>query len=323
MVHSLDSLTGDEREAALDIGQFVLDMVGIFEPTPVADLTSAIISVCRGDVAGAAISGLSVVPYAGDLAKLTKVQRYTQSIDSAIALARSSPRFAAVLQPLLARLLNALSRLPIRRLPPSVRDAIVRMDRTIRDFLPETMWALSRCDRLTEQLLKLVFGSARNIGLLQRQNLRLVVDFLDRHHYADGNLVEWAAKLKGLDLHAVDAVEIVHLNAGERVAMYVETSRPVNRQVGEWMVKAQGAVSAANLGISGAGRSRQLFRVKSGVEVLASKAAPVGDTWTAARSTSLPVVTTQGGLRSAGPELTSGGGSQYFLPRAWEFLERM
>ncbi len=44
---------------------------------------------------------------------------------------------------LLARLLNALGWLPLHRLSPVVRDAVLRMDRAIRDFLPETMWALS------------------------------------------------------------------------------------------------------------------------------------------------------------------------------------
>ena len=324
MLTSLDSLTSAERAAALDVGQLALDVVGIFEPTPFADLTSGVISLCRGDVSSAALSGISVIPYAGDVAKLAKMPRYVASVDSAIALARSSPRFAGILSPLLARLLNALGRLPLRRLSPAVRDAVMRMDRTIRDFLPESMWALSRRDRLAEDMLKRVFGSARNVGFLQRQNMRVVVDFLDRHGYAGGNTAEWAAKIKGLDLHATDAVEVTRLRAGDRVAMYVDTAKPNDRQVGEWLVKSQGAVGAANLGISAAGRSRQVFRVKASVEVLESKAAHVADIWTTGRRADLGGVIREGQRRVLpAAELAAGGGTQYFLPRAWEFLEKL
>jgi hypothetical protein len=321
---SLDSLTSAERAAALDVGQLTLDVVGIFEPTPFADLTSAVISLCRGDVSSAAMSGISVIPYAGDVAKLARIPRYVASVDSALALARSSPRFGGILSPLLARLLNALGRLPLSRLSPPVRDAVMRIDRAIRDFLPESMWALSRRDRLAEDMLKQIFGSARHVGFLQRQNMRVIVDFLDRHGYAAGNTAEWAAKIKGLDLHAADAIGVTQLRTGDRVAMYVDTARPPDRQVGEWLVKSQGAVGTASLGISGAGRSRQLFRVKAPVEVLESRAAHVADTWTTGRRADVRVVTTQNdrqGLRAA--ELAGGGGTQYFLPRAWEFLEKL
>ena len=79
--NDLKALSPDARELLLDVGQFTLDIVGIFEPTPFADLTSGVISLCRGDIFGGVISAIAIVPYAGDLAKLAKIPRYVHVVD--------------------------------------------------------------------------------------------------------------------------------------------------------------------------------------------------------------------------------------------------
>ena len=38
----IQALSPEARELLLDVGQFTLDIVGIFEPTPFADLTSGV-----------------------------------------------------------------------------------------------------------------------------------------------------------------------------------------------------------------------------------------------------------------------------------------
>src|SRR6056297_2020620 len=71
-----DGLTPEQEEVALDIAQLTLDLVGIFEPTPFADGTNALISIGRGDWMGGGLSGLGIIPYLGDLAKAGKLPGY-------------------------------------------------------------------------------------------------------------------------------------------------------------------------------------------------------------------------------------------------------
>src|SRR5437870_1322049 len=101
----LQALSPEARELLLDVGQFTLDVVGIFEPTPFADVTSGVISLCRGEFVAGAISAIAIVPYVGDLAKLGKIPTYVRTIERTVQLARKDERFASLARPLLARLL--------------------------------------------------------------------------------------------------------------------------------------------------------------------------------------------------------------------------
>ncbi|HRQ80478.1 MAG TPA: HNH endonuclease [Azospirillaceae bacterium] len=68
----LQELQADSAKAAqelkLDLAQSALDVAGIFDPTPVSDAASALISAARGDWLGAGLSLISIVPYFGDAA---------------------------------------------------------------------------------------------------------------------------------------------------------------------------------------------------------------------------------------------------------------
>ncbi|MBI2376612.1 MAG: hypothetical protein HYV07_21630 [Deltaproteobacteria bacterium] len=56
--------------------QLGLDVAGIFDPTPLSDGVSMALSLADGDLTGAALSGVSMVPYAGDaFAKPVKLLR--------------------------------------------------------------------------------------------------------------------------------------------------------------------------------------------------------------------------------------------------------
>ena len=71
-----------ERELALDLAQAGLDTAGILDPTPTADLTSAGISLYRGDLIGAGLSTISAVPYVGDLlGKSAKMARTAKKVN--------------------------------------------------------------------------------------------------------------------------------------------------------------------------------------------------------------------------------------------------
>lgn len=97
-----------KRELAFDIGQLLLDLTGIVDPTPISDGSNALLSLARGRFWDAAISAVSIVPYIGDLAKLGKLPRYLMSIRKAIALARRDAQWALRLRPLLAKVKKLL-----------------------------------------------------------------------------------------------------------------------------------------------------------------------------------------------------------------------
>jgi hypothetical protein len=97
---------------ALDLAQLCFDVAGIADPTPVSDGTSLLISLSRGRWFDAAISGASMIPYVGDLAKAGKIPRYLKTLENAIALARQSPEAARLLTPVVSRLSRLLELLP-------------------------------------------------------------------------------------------------------------------------------------------------------------------------------------------------------------------
>lgn len=332
VARDLNSLTSDQRALLLDVGQFTLDIIGMFEPTPFADLTSGVISLMRGDLTSAAISAVSVVPYIGDVAKLGKIPKYVGIVEKAIQVARVDSRFGAMLRPLLGKLLAALDRIPVDRLAPLLRQSLERMRGAIGSFLPGGVRVASRIDQLTDDMLRRVFGSTQNIGTQQRTNVRTVVEFFDKHNVEGKNPAEWAKLLKGIDVHSIQPISVVHFRIGDLVGQYVELSRAPGRQIGQWMTLAQGAVSHRNLGLSGHGRVRKIYRIKvkagtnavETVEMLKSKAAAAADHWTTSGPKPHKAITSEDGKLIRKPaEQVSGGGDQYFLPKAWEWLEEI
>jgi len=326
-LQDIKSLSPEKRELLLDVGQFTLDIIGMFEPTPFADLTNGVISLMRGDYSGAAMSTIGVVPYVGDLAKAGKIPRYVATVDKAIQLARVDVKFGAMMRPILRKLLGALDRIPLDRIAPPLKTSLERMRRSIAQFLPGGARVASRLDQLTDEMLRRVFGSTQNIGTLQRSNVRRVVEFFDNYNVANKNPAEWAELFKGIDFHAAEPFSTVTFKGGDRVAMYVETKRPADRQIGQWMTLVQGSVSHRNLGLSGNGRVRKVYCVKkeiAGVEALKTKAAAAADHWTLSGPKPHNTVTRKNGKLDFVPALqVAGGGDQYFLPKAWDFLEEV
>lgn len=316
---ALSGLTPDQREALLDVLQLTLDVAGVIEPTPFADLSNALISFARRDWVGGGLSALGVVPYVGDLAKAGKFPQYLKAVERAVNLARESRPFAARLRPVLDKLRAVIDRLPWGKLPAPVRAAAERLRRLIDDFVPPGWRAAARLDALTDDVLRYRLGSTVNVGLIPRQNVRLVVEFFDRHKVAGGPR-HWAELIKGIDLHAVEAVRVERLPAGAVVAQYVSKGGGA----GEWLVRVRGAVSHRNIGVSGEGRVRRLFRLTEPVEVLRSTAAGAADHWTWGRSATHHTLTWD---REAGKtvarwaEDVAGGGEQLFLPNARRLLD--
>ncbi|NPC85977.1 hypothetical protein HPC49_48315, partial [Pyxidicoccus fallax] len=71
-----DALTSDLAQAAVDVA-------GIADPTPISDGISAAMSLAKGDLVGAGLSLVSMIPYAGDaLAKTAKGAKLAKRISN-------------------------------------------------------------------------------------------------------------------------------------------------------------------------------------------------------------------------------------------------
>lgn len=146
-----EMLSAEDQQLLLDLGQMTLDLVGIFDPTPISDGTNALISAGRGDWFGAGISAVAMIPLLGDLAKAGKLGRWVLTIDKTIALMRRNARFAEQALPLLRRLDALLSQVPMSSLPEAARPlvkllrsgietTVVRVAQPARRVLLQSYW---------------------------------------------------------------------------------------------------------------------------------------------------------------------------------------
>ncbi len=100
------------RELGLDLLQMALDLAGIVDPTPVSDGASGLLALARGQWFDALISGASMIPYIGDLAKAGKLPRYLKTIEKAVLLAEKSAEAAKTLLPGMRKLKEVLDLIP-------------------------------------------------------------------------------------------------------------------------------------------------------------------------------------------------------------------
>lgn len=332
---ALSALPPEQRELLLDVGQVVLDIVGIFEPTPFADLTNAVISLTRADGIGAAIRIAGVLPYVGDVAKLANLPRYAKIVERAIALARADARFAALVRPLLNKLVQAIDAIPASVL---TRGAMVQLEAMRESIIVALGGArvLSRVDRLVNDMFLKSVGSVRNVGALPRRNMRLIVEYCLKERVIVGEDISKALTiLNGVDIHAAEAVRVVSFKAGDRFWQYADAvaeKLPENASklvmqtgvhqamlVGQWFTRARGAVGEAGIGLSSAGRELREFVLNRNVDVLVSKSAPTLDSWTTQRALQVASPKVTGSMRAVkNAEFVAGGGEQLFIPRAWE-----
>jgi hypothetical protein len=122
----------------IELGQLALDVIGIFDPTPTADLINAGISAWNGDRWGAFLSVVSAVPYVGDLAKLGKLGSWAKTISDTVALAAKNPAVLKMLEPALRKvsdLIGALPKAAFNALPDSAKTALLEMKGKIDGLL--------------------------------------------------------------------------------------------------------------------------------------------------------------------------------------------
>lgn len=135
----LTGLTPEQKELVLDLTQVGLSVVGIFDPTGIADGTDAVISVGRGDYWGAGISALGIIPYLGDIAKIGKLPKLLKTIEKVVDVAKQSPAFAKVVEPLLKGLKASIDKLPIDKLPNWAKEPIQSMKNKIDEFFKKPL----------------------------------------------------------------------------------------------------------------------------------------------------------------------------------------
>jgi len=263
-------LTLEQEELALDVTQIVLDVIGIFEPTPFADGTNALISLGRKDWLGAGISALGIIPYIGDLAKAGKLGRYSETLWKAVALAKKDANFAKYLRPPLQKLKELLDTIPTRDLSPRVATMIDSIKRPLDSFLGRWSKYADDLDSVTDRLLS-ARGFAKNIAPMVRSNVKTVAQFLRSHGISEGRMLD---VLSGIDLHSPVTVEV--FKKGSIVTQYVDEASGV----GSWFTRSGGGHGMADIGIAEGKRVLKRFRMTKDVPVLKSNSAAVVDTWT-------------------------------------------
>lgn len=302
------------RELALDLAQLTLDLIGIADPTPIADTAGAGLSLARGDWLGAGLSLAGWIPYLGDLAKVGKLPRMAATIRRAVALAAADAAFARAVAPGLLKLRALLAKLSPASFPAPVREAIEPIARELDDFAgkhapappaaPRVVAAGTLSFRVLDTLevdsfLKALGKSGAPPPV--RDKVALAGGFL-MHHFKD------AAKatdyLRGIDLSR--EVKITSLSPGAMITQHF------SGRLGNWY--SVSGVSTYELGISAAGRQLKRFRVSRPIQVLESRSAPTVDSWTRGHRVDRPRM---------GGEYVTGGGIQYVLPDGAAVLQEI
>lgn len=141
----------DTATLVADLTQMGIDLVGIIDPTGLADGANALISLGRaglavlngeggealGHLGNGALSAISIVPL-GDLAKAGKIGRWADTITSAIRAASESTVVREAVQPLLREIADNLNRIPqnvMDSLPQGARESLERMRTELDEFL--------------------------------------------------------------------------------------------------------------------------------------------------------------------------------------------
>ncbi|MCJ8155264.1 hypothetical protein MKJ01_15980 [Chryseobacterium sp. SSA4.19] len=100
--------------ATAEVGHALLDVAGTVEPTPVADVANGIWYAIEGDYRNAAVSGLAVVPYLGDLGKAGK---YGGKIITQIQKHHIIPQQLYALMPAIGEFILKNSGVNLKKLP--------------------------------------------------------------------------------------------------------------------------------------------------------------------------------------------------------------
>lgn len=143
---AVTGMTEAQKGLALDLTQMGIDVVGMFDPTPTTGAINTGISLARHDWWGAALSAISMVPYAGDLARAGKLGKYAKVVVEVAEMAAKDSKFAKEVRPALEAIEAGLKKIPgsvLDMLPKGARNTIEAMKSTIGKALGRTADAVA------------------------------------------------------------------------------------------------------------------------------------------------------------------------------------
>jgi hypothetical protein len=127
--------TAEEEAAAvrtldLNLYQMFFDLTSIVDPTPISPAAGLAFSVARRDWVGSLLSGASLIPFVGEIARFGKLVKIIKTLEESIDLASKSEKAADLLKPAMQRLAQILDMLPTNAGPE-----IGRLRQMVNDFL--------------------------------------------------------------------------------------------------------------------------------------------------------------------------------------------
>jgi hypothetical protein len=127
--------TAEEEAAAvrtldLNLFQMFFDLTSIVDPTPISPAAGLAFSIARRDWVGSLLSGASLVPFVGEIARFGKLTRIIKTLEESIDLASKSEKAAELLKPAMQKLAQILDMLPTNAGPE-----IWRLRQMVDDFL--------------------------------------------------------------------------------------------------------------------------------------------------------------------------------------------
>lgn len=161
----------DPVQLGLDLTQMGLDIVGIFEPTPFADGSNALISVGRsigsafsgewGDAGGhllnAGLSTAGILPGLGDLAKAGKIGKWAQTVADSVSAIAHNPALRETLEPGLRTIADAVDKIPqsaLDALPADAKASLESMKRQLDEFFSPSAPPASAVDDAAAAVVK-------------------------------------------------------------------------------------------------------------------------------------------------------------------------
>lgn len=133
---NLSGILSAEEEAAavraldLNLYQMFFDLTSLVDPTPISPAVGLAFSVARQDWVGSLLSGASLIPFAGELARFGKLAKMIKTLEESIDLAGKSEKAAELLKPAMQQLAQILDMLPTNAGPQ-----IGRLRQMVDDFL--------------------------------------------------------------------------------------------------------------------------------------------------------------------------------------------
>ena len=90
-----------------------------------------------GDFFGAGLSGIGVLPYLGDAAKLAKIPKWIKTVQKAAKVGKTSKAVRKIALPVFERALEGMKKIPKDKVPDAVWENIVKFKKALRKSIDE------------------------------------------------------------------------------------------------------------------------------------------------------------------------------------------